>query len=281
MKIIAKFVAMFALVLTSTLSAQEFQGVATYKTSRKLNIQIDSTKVNSAMHEQMMEMLKKQFQKTFILTFDKESSIYKEDEVLEQPQVGGTTMNVVMLGDGASDILYKNTKENRFSNYTDLYGKIFLVKDSIETIEWTLENETKNIGQYTCFKATFSEEVEVMESGMSINGDKDLSEPQTRTETRVTTAWYTPQIPINNGPARYQGLPGLILEINDGQQTIVCSKIVLNPEDSVDIKEPTKGKVVNQSEFDEIMEKKQQEMMERYTPRNGREGETFQIRIGG
>ena len=281
MKVIVKFVVAIAIMATSTLSAQDFQGVATYKTSRKLNIQLDSTQVNSEMHDQMMAMLKKQFQKTFLLTFDKESSIYKEDEVLEQPQVGGANVSVVMLGDGASDILYKNTKENRFSNYTDLYGKIFLVKDSIENIEWTLENETKNIGEYTCYKATFSEEVEVVESGMSINGDKDLSEPETRTETRVTTAWYTPQIPVNNGPGRYQGLPGLILEINDGQQTIICSKIVMNPEDSVTIKEPTKGKVVNQTEFDAIMEKKQQEMMERYNPRDGRDGETFHIRIGG
>ncbi len=281
MKVIVKIVFSFIIMVTSTLGAQNFQGVATYKTSRKVNIQIDSTKVNSAMHDQMMEMLKKQFQKTFILTFDKESSMYKEDEVLESPQVGGGTMNVVMLGDGASDILYKNNRENRFSNYTDLYGKIFLVKDTIATLDWTLVNETKNIGEYKCYKATFSEEVEVIESGMSINGDKDLSESETRTETRVTTAWYTPQIPVNNGPARYQGLPGLILEINDGQQTIICSKIVLNPVDAVNIKEPTKGKVVNQTEFDEIMVKKQQEMMERYTPRDGREGETFQIRIGG
>lgn len=281
MKVIIKFAVATIWLIASTLSAQEFQGVATYKTSRKLNIQLDSTKVNDAMQKQMMEMLKKQFQKTFILSFDKESSIYKEEEVLDKPQVGGVEMNVVMLGNGGGDILYKNTKDNRFSNQVDLYGKIFLVKDSIETIEWVLENETKNIGEYTCYKATFSEEVEIIESGMSINGDNDLSDPETTTETRVTTAWYTPQIPVNNGPARYQGLPGLILEINDGQQTMICSKIVLNPDDQVDIKEPTKGKMVNQAAFDEIMEKKQQEMMERYSPRNGREGETFQIRIGG
>ena len=31
----------------------------------------------------------------------------------------------------------------------------------------------------------------------------------------------------------YQGLPGLILEVNDGELTIICSKIVLNPEDKV------------------------------------------------
>jgi GLPGLI family protein len=29
------------------------------------------------------------------------------------------------------------------------------------------------------------------------------------------TAWYTPEIPVNQGPENYWGLPGLILEIND------------------------------------------------------------------
>jgi GLPGLI family protein len=42
------------------------------------------------------------------------------------------------------------------------------------------------------------------------------------------TAWYTPEIPVNQGPENYWGLPGLILEINDSKTVILCSKIVLN-----------------------------------------------------
>jgi GLPGLI family protein len=45
------------------------------------------------------------------------------------------------------------------------------------------------------------------------------------------TAWYTPEIPVNQGPENYWGLPGLILEINDGKTVILCSKIVLNPKE--------------------------------------------------
>ena len=100
-------------------------------------------------------------------------------------------------------------------------------------------------------------------------------------ETRIVTAWYTPQIPISNGPQQYQGLPGLILEMNDGDLQIICSKIVINPDDKVTIKEPKQGKEVNQKEFDEIMEKKMKEMEERYRPTGRESGETIQIRIGG
>ena len=55
-----------------------------------------------------------------------------------------------------------------------------------------------------------------------------------------------------------------------------------NPEKKLNIEEPTKGKEINQAEYDEIMEKKNKEMMERYAPRKGsRSGEHFEIRIGG
>ena len=68
-------------------------------------------------------------------------------------------------------------------------------------------------------------------------------------------------MPLNQWTAFNKTRFFLYLEIpksnrRDKKNTIICSKIVLNPENSVDIKEPTKGKVVNQSEFDEIMDKK-------------------------
>lgn len=43
----------------------------------------------------------------------------------------------------------------------------------------------------------------------------------------VITAWYTPEISESRAP-NYWGLPGLILEVNDGKTVILCSKVVLN-----------------------------------------------------
>ncbi|WP_299228325.1 GLPGLI family protein [uncultured Psychroserpens sp.] len=280
MNILIKLTIGIFAVCVAKVGAQEFQGEATYRSKRQVNIEVDSTKVSSSTHQQMMELLKKQFQKTYTLTFNKNESVYKEEETLSTPQLGGN-LGVMVMANSGSDILYKNTKANRYTNQNDVFGKIFLIKDSIQKRDWKLESETKNIGEYTCYKATITREVEVMSSGISINGDKDLSKDEPTTRTQVITAWYTTQIPVNNGPENYQGLPGLILEVNDGSQTLICSKIVLNPEKRIEIKEPTKGKEVDQEQFDVIMAKKRKEMMERYSPRNNRDGETFQIRIGG
>ena len=280
MNTIIKMLVLALTLLVTRVNAQDFQGLATYKSKRKLEVKLDSTQVNSEMHQQMMEMLKKQFEKTYNLSFNKEESIYKEEEALAPPQPSG--MQVVVAIAGGADILYKNTKEQRYANQNDLFGKIFLIKDKLKPIEWTLESETKNIGEYTCFKATTTREQEKRVGGISINKEKDLDaeEETPEMETITITAWYTPQIPVSTGPGNYHGLPGLILEVNDGSETIVCSKIVLNPNDKIDISEPKKGKEVTQAEFDEIMDKKMKEMKERYNSER-RDGNEIEIKIGG
>ncbi|TGV02804.1 GLPGLI family protein [Flavivirga rizhaonensis] len=274
---------LLAFLCSNSIVAQDFQGIATYKTQRKLDVKLDSTQMNSEMHQRMVAMLKKQFEKTYILNFNKEASIYKEDEKLEAPQNAG--MQMVFVSTDGSDILYRNTKENRFTSQNEVFGKIFLIKDTLEKEDWTLENETKNIGDYTCYKATKKRMVAIVESTISVNGDTDLDEEQEegpQMKEVTITAWYTPQIPVNSGPARYYGLPGLILEVHDDQETIICSRVVLNPKSKVAINEPTKGKEVTQEKYEEIIEKRMQEERERYRPeRNSDDGERIEIRIGG
>jgi len=269
-----------AILFSCTLFAQNFQGKATYKSKRKIDVKLDSTQANAEIQSKMIEVLKKQFEKTYTLAFNQKESIYKEDVKLGAPQNSG--MEIVMVNSGGSDILYKNTKENRFTNQNDVFGKIFLIKDSLEKLDWKLENETRNIGEYTCYKATLKREVEDVKASVSFNGDNDSNKDKTSIKMKeiTITAWYTLAIPVSNGPGNFHGLPGLILAVNDGTETVVCSKIVLNPKNKVDFSEPTKGKVVTQEKFESILEKKLKEMEERYSP-SSRDGETIEIRIGG
>ena len=277
---IVKIITVFILAITTNVMAQDFQGIATYKSQRKVDIKLDSTQVNSEMHQRMMAMMKKQFEKTYNLTFNKEESVFKEEERLEAPQPQGMIM--VMVETGGSDVMYKNTKEKRYTNQNESFSKLFLIQDKLEDLKWELGTETKNIGDYTCYKATFKREVEVRQGGISINGDKDLDKEIKPVMKEITvTAWYAPEIPVNTGPAEYHGLPGLILEVNDGTTTMMCSKVVLNPKKSISIEEPTKGKKITQKKYDVMMEKKMKEMQEQR--RNNRErgdGQNIEIRIG-
>ena len=93
--------------------------------------------------------------------------------------------------------------------------------------------------------------------------------------------WYTLDIPVNHGPGDYWGLPGLILELNSGNTTVLCSKIVLNPKEKMEIKEPTKGKEVSLEEYDEIIQEKMKEMEERMGNPRRRGEHVRSIRIRG
>ncbi len=281
MKTLLSISLILSMFFCSSLLSQDLKGIATYKTQRKVEVALDSTNMDDAMRGQVMAMLKKQFEKEYELEFTATESIYKEVEKLEAPGTGASfvQMQVVSSGD-SGDILYKNLDENRFTSQNEVFSKQFLIQDPIEKREWKLEKETKNIGEYTCFKATYKRMVNVVNSVRS--SDDDSEEPEEIEEEQTVTAWYTPQIPLGNGPSRYGGLPGLILEISDGQETILCNRIILNPKKGVSIKEPREGKKVNQDEFDAIMEKKMLEMNERYENNNGSDdGERIEIRIGG
>jgi GLPGLI family protein len=226
-------------------------------------------------------MLKKEFLKTFILTFDKNTSVYKEDEALAPPSTGSRM--VFISSDGGSDVLFKDIKNQSITNQKETFGKQFIIKDRLKPIEWELHSDTKNIGNYTCYKATYTKEIEESMMTFSSSGEEQREEEPTTApvmKTITVTAWYTPQIPVSNGPESYQGLPGLILEVNDGDLTILCSKITINPKKAIEISEPKKGKQVTQEEYDSIMLKKMEEMSEQYRGR-GSDKEGIEIRIGG
>lgn len=277
-----KAITILCLLITTSLLAQNFQGKAIYKTSRKMDFKIGGQEGSTMSDErkaQMNTMMMKQFQKTFTLTFDKSSSIYKEEKKLKAPAtMPSNGFNVMVMGSGGgNDVVYKNTKENRFVNKTEIMGKLFLIKDKLPKYDWKLTDETKNIGVYTCYKATYTRQEE--RTSMNVDDGK-VTEKKEKVDV-VTTAWYTPTIAVSIGPGNYTGLPGLILEIKEGNQTIICSEIVLNPTDKIKIEEPKKGKVVSQKQYEKIMDKKTKEMMENFKSRRDSKGHSMQIRIGG
>lgn len=249
-----------ALCLISILHAQDFQGIATYKTSTSLDLEMDSSAISGDQQAMIKQMLNQYLKKEYTLTFSKTESIYKEVEQLQQGGFPGMDIFGTVMGTGG--IFYKQVKDGRETRQLEFFGKQFLIKDSLESFDWKLGKESKTIGSYTCFKATA--EIEVVEKSINTNADTEEVEESEEKKMVTLTAWYTPQIPVNQGPDEYWGLPGLIMEVNNGSTVYLCSQVVLNPKEKVEIKEPANGEEVTKEEFKEIATKKLEQMKEMY-----------------
>ena len=161
---------------------------------------------------------------------------------------------------------YKNVKTNTQLQEQEFYGKKFLINDALQPIEWSLESETKQIGNYSCFKATALIPTNEL-TWYSFSWDKLRNSTESETdstqvkEVKMTAveAWYTPQIPVRHGPLEYWGLPGLILEVSADNTTMLCSKLVLNPDEVIEIVAPSKGKEVSKNEYQVIITEKMKE----------------------
>ncbi len=268
-----------AVLISTSLFAQNFQGKATYKTHNNVDLKISTgdKAPNSDLQKQIQEKMKKMFQKTYTLNFTKSTSTYTQNKELEPAaQSGG--VQIMMFGNGGgNDILYKNVAEKKYINKTEVFSKEFLVKDKLADQEWEMSGETKKIGKYTCYKATKTKEEERI-SHMMTDGE---TEEKKEMVTVKTIAWYTPEIPVSNGPGMFWGLPGLILEVHEGKRTIVCSEIIINPSEKVKIKEPRGGKKVTSKEYEKIVKEKVKEMNERFKNNRKGNGESISIEIGG
>ncbi len=286
-----KIISVFMLLISASLSAQEFQGKATYQTKTTLDMDFANSGIPADRIKMIKERMKSRLEKTYVLTFNKKASIYKEEAQLDQSAGGRGGMRFMMMGGGASGEHYKNTKTSTSSKENEFSGKNFLVKDSLTIYDWKMKQETKMIGEYMCFKATTVVERPMrreFQFGRRNNSEEDREEREKKEKEQenmkeliTVVAWYTLDIPVNNGPGDYWGLPGLILELKDDNTQILCTKIVMNPKEKTELKEPTKGKVVTQQEYDEIIEEKTKEMRERMQNERQKSGGGGHIRIRG
>lgn len=281
------------MLLSFGINAQNISGQAFYES--KTTVDTDAFGGGREMSEDMKKtvatMMKSALEKTYVLTFNKDESIYKEQEKLDAaPMNPGFKMMMSSYTPGAQ---YKNLKTKQIIEENEFFGKQFLVTDSIRTLDWQITKESKTIGQYIAFKATAIKKVDPNDYSMARPKKKDEKEntevkkDSTQSEDPMdmieipkeieVTAWFTPQIPVSNGPGEFAGLPGLILELNVYRTTLLCSKIVMNPKEAEKIEPPKKGKEVTRAEYVKIVKEKTDEMRENFrnSGGNGRRGGGF------
>lgn len=266
------------LLVVTNLKAQDFSGQAVYfsKTVLKdIKMKIDGVEMSEAEQEKFQKTMNKMNEKTFFLDFNKFESVYYEEQKLETP----TKKSGMVFSSSNDEKIYKEAKTNLKISEKEFFGKEFLIVDSLPDWKWQLEGESKKIGDYTCYKAVSIKKVTPEQLADYEKSKKKQAQAETsffmmsEPKDRVTTVWYTPEIPVSQGPAEFWGLPGLILEANFDDTTILCTKVILNPKERVAVHKPKKGKKVTEKEYEKIVEDKLSE----YKDGNG----VIQIKIGG
>ncbi len=191
--------------------------------------------------EHMKDMIPKYNKAFFELLFTGDESMYARQKETDQAEVtssqGGQQM--VMRFGRDNRVVYKNLATDAMIDSREFMQKQFLIKGPPTVRKWKIGKNQKEILGYNCMEATY----------------------QADTATHIT-AWFTPQLPISNGPSDFQGLPGMILQIdvNHGQRVSTATEIVLDSVETSSIIPPTKGKEVTPEDFEKIRDEKMKEM---------------------
>lgn len=157
------------------------------------------------------------------LEFKNEESLYYAEDEMKIDD--GKMFNLNRIFAGNDNKYYKNIKTKEQYHESSSFDDLSLIE--YEDRKWQITQESKRIGNYLCFKA-----IDISNPGQKVN----------------SIAWFTPEIPVNFGPLNFNGLPGLILEVESNKSLIIATKIELNPQVEIKIIKPTKGKRITAEE---------------------------------
>lgn len=216
-------------------SQDSIKGRITYTVS--LNIpeeRIDdyekSNKDQSANSE-AIAILKNSKNVNSILEFSMTKSKYDVLDELDSDLSKNEVVNFVKTRAGGSKVYFTENNSKSISIFEQdcKLGQCFLIKH--KNFNYRLLKETKKINNYACYKAILNyKNIDII-------------------------FWYTPEISISFGPKNFSGLPGAILEIQDGYFSFSATTIELKlSSNELSIERP-KGKLVTKDEYDEMLKK--------------------------
>jgi len=101
---------------------------------------------------------------------------------------------------------FKEFSKGALTAYTQMprWVSFYQYTENIPIQDWTLLDDTETIAGYLCQKAI-----------CTFRG-------------RDYIAWFAPDIPINNGPWKFGGLPGLILKVYDTEKIYVWESVKIS-----------------------------------------------------
>ena len=164
---------------------------AKYQFTYLLTYQMDSTDADNIKSEEMMLTVGEKTSKFQSMNGYLRDSIVNDVKKMNIP----TMEKIGMLGDlpksNFKEIIFKDYANNSIVYREEVLRDYFEYKEKLHIFNWVIEEERQTINGYDCQKAT------------------------TKYAGRAYEAWYTQEIPISDGPYKFNGLPGLIIRIYD------------------------------------------------------------------
>lgn len=179
----------------------EFHYLATYR----FTYQPDSTDVNSVKSEEMLLYLGEESSrfssagkaiKDHMLKSRNKSNRSAAEFSRLQTQVPQTSLHYS---------IFKHYASAKMSFTEAIAMDKFRYRKELNLFEWEIKEERKDISGYQAQKAT------------------------TNFSGREYIAWFTAEIPVPDGPYKFNGLPGLILEIRDTKDHYVYELLQFGP----------------------------------------------------
>jgi len=129
----------------------------------------------------------------WILYFKEKRSIFIQDETFKpfDKDIPSNGETIELKTDEVTPHIIVDFAKDSIYSQGMVFVKSYYVADKIYTPKWQIIKEFKTIGSHKCQKAT------------------------TVFRGRNYTAWFCEKIPVNFGPWKFSGLPGLILEVHD------------------------------------------------------------------
>jgi len=208
-------VKLFLLLFVSFVSAQNYRFVYEYK--------------------MMPDLIKKDSLTTDYMNLDSDgkrsyfynASKYEADSAYNANKKIESILNVRKYNHNLIYVIEKDYATQDINFYTKFVSVNLVIPES-EKPKWKLENDYKEINNMKCQKAT------------------------TQYKGRMWEAWFA-SYPINDGPYKFNGLPGLVVKLNDIQKEHNFDLIAIKKINTMFSLLPKNNKKMKQEEYDGIV----------------------------
>ncbi|WP_312075580.1 GLPGLI family protein [Chryseobacterium sp.] len=184
-------ISFFLLLFFAAFSAQSFKVIYDFKwkpqkTATEYSHEYFALVINQNQNSEFLSYIK----------FKNDSTKTAAIKEMKKVGEGSLSFNYKYGESKFSELIIKNYSTKEITFEKQLYDKLFIIPYHC-TLAWKIDSKKDKINGYNVQKAT------------------------TEFGGRKWTAWFTQEIPIQDGPYKFHGLPGLIVKINDSENEFI------------------------------------------------------------